>query len=192
MKINPKNKNIGRYFRHKRIKNGLSQEDVARALSNINVNMLSRLERGLSSFSQKTLMSLIKLYKIDIKKATEFFVMQEKLHDIKMVTVKKNKTRSHKNKKLDKMFRFCISYKIKEMRLRENKTRKQLADFLNLPVSKIRQAEDKNHLYEIKGDQIFKLCEFLNATMNDKFFFTSLDIYNVECFYEKFRGTEKK
>ena len=80
--MNPKakfHKSVGEYFRKKREKSGLSQEEVAKALVYTNTQMVSNWERGKCSPPQKALKSLMKLYKINKKELIDFLVREESL-----------------------------------------------------------------------------------------------------------------
>ncbi len=89
-----KHKNVGRYFRAKRIKAGLSQEAVAKALNYTSIQIVSNWERGLCSPPGKILKNLSKLYKIDKMDIMEFLVSQSRIEYLALLGIKNKANKS--------------------------------------------------------------------------------------------------
>ncbi len=116
------------------------------------------------------------------EEAIEFLTFQEKINFSKLFQTRKKTKRTKKQKKkytdqeIKEMAAFCIGYKIKEMRFKAKKTQKEMSDFLNVTISKVRQMERGY----IKSSQIPELCRFLNASFEDKYFFFAPYIITLE------------
>ena len=95
----------GHYFRNKRLKAGLDQEDVARALDYTSTQMVSNWERGLCSPPGKVLRNLMKLYNIKKEELMKFLVEQARIEFDDLLTgpsksrSKKKKTKRRKKKR---------------------------------------------------------------------------------------------
>ena len=94
-----KHKNIGRYFREKRIKAGLSQEDVAYALNYSSIQIVSNWERGLCSPPAKILKKLTQLFKVNKTEVMHFLTEQSQLEYKVLLGIKVKKKSKKKKKK---------------------------------------------------------------------------------------------
>ncbi len=101
--------------------------------------------------------------------------------------------KDNKNRKLEKMFLFCISYKMKEIRVRSKKTQEEVAQFLGVSKKDWVSFEKNLGRFRLKGFQIAKLLVFLGANLEDHDFFQTLNVRNVKEYYKKLkREYEKK
>ena len=94
-----RHKNLGRYFREKRIKAGLSQEDVASALGYTSIQIVSNWERGLCSPPSKILKKLTQLFKLNKVEVMNFLTQQSQLEYKSLLGIKAKKSKSKKKKK---------------------------------------------------------------------------------------------
>jgi len=89
----------GHYFRNKRLKAGLDQEDVARALDYTSTQMVSNWERGLCSPPSKILKKLTQLFKLNKVEVMNFLTQQSQLEYKSLLGIKAKKSKSKKKKK---------------------------------------------------------------------------------------------
>ncbi len=96
MKKKKIHQNVGRYFRAKRIKSGLSQEEVVKSLGYTSIQIVSNWERGICSPPSRILKSLMKLYKIDKKEYLEFFISETRREYISLLGLRQTKKKTKK------------------------------------------------------------------------------------------------
>ena len=93
---------------------------------------------------------------------------------------------------LDRMLIYCVGRKIREIRIKSGKSQKEVALFLKASLSDLKKCEKGTFNLKLKGKHIFQLSKFLKFSVEDKYFFLSLNPFTVEAYYKELKEKEKK
>ena len=97
-----------------------------------------------------------------------------------------------KTKGLEKKMLFLMGYKTRELRLKAKKTRKEVSQFLDIPVKKLGGFEKGELDLKLSMKQMLVLFKFLKGKMKDIYLFQILSSLNVDEVYGFYKKKTRK